>query len=131
MISRFITIHGWRVLFFFAVRNPDSLPIIRALRDAGAQTEITGRAQRLLESDRLNCGFTYSSREDKTAVTYIGPTTSAAQFLNTWSHELRHIADAVTEPGEREPPAYLTGDICEELKDIICAFSCDKCRKSL
>lgn len=119
------------MVFYFATGKPDDpQDIIESLRAAGAQSEIK-RAREIMESKAFNCGFTYSNKQNQAAVTYIGPTTSAAQFLNTWSHELRHIADVVTDSENGEPPAYLTGDICEKLKDIICAFLCDKCRKNL
>lgn len=131
MISRVLHTHGWTLALYFAIRDPDPERVRQTLLAAGARAGITKRATEIMESAEPNCGFTYTNPETQTAVTYIGPTTSAAQFLNTWSHELRHISDAVTTTDRGEPPAYLTGDICERLSDIICRFSCEKCRKNL
>lgn len=130
MISRVLHLRGWTLVFYFATQPPEPERVLQTLKAAGAQSEIN-RAAQILESAERNCGFTYTNPETQTAVTYIGPTTSAAQFLNTCSHELRHISDAVTAADHGEPPAYLTGDICERLSDIICRFSCEKCRKNL
>jgi len=90
------------------------------------------RAVSIIESGRYNRGFTFANPERMRALVVIGPTTSGKQFLNTFTHELRHLADAIARSLghdlNEEAPAYLTGDATMALAEAVCELGCkDRC----
>lgn len=80
----------------------------------------------------MDTGFTYSNPEFRESVVVIGSSSSGAEFLNSFVHELRHLTDDIAYtcgyPLRGEPAAYLAGDISMGLSDIVCVMSCEKCR---
>lgn len=86
-----------------------------------------------MESGRMNRGFTFANPDMRRAVVVVGPTTNGKQFLNTFTHELRHLADAIAKSIgydlDAEEPAYLTGDTTMALAETICELGCSGCRK--
>ena len=75
-----------------------------------------------------NCGFTYANPYRHRAVVLIGPTTNGPQFLNTFVHEVRHLADQIALshgiPLDAEGPAYVSGDTTQALSDVVCMLGC-------
>jgi hypothetical protein len=63
----------------------------------------------------------------------VGPTTSGKQFVNTFVHEVRHVADAIAKSIgyelDAEGPAYLSGDAAMALAEVLCELGCEHCRK--
>lgn len=58
----------------------------------------------------------------------IGLTSSKAQFLNSFEHEMRHLVDDISKAcgldGEGESVAYLTGDLNALLFEDLHSFIC-------
>ena len=81
---------------------------------------------------RKNEGFTYSNLSKKKSVVVIGESTNGGEFLNSFSHELRHLADDISSYygmiDRGEEVAYLTGELANSVSDIVCLLSCDCCR---
>lgn len=67
----------------------------------------------------------------KEALVVIGPTTSSAEFLDTLTHEIHHLAVVVANSLgidlESETPAYISGDSTRALADVVCRLGCDNC----
>lgn len=84
-----------------------------------------------MESGRYNRGFTFNNPDLKRSVVVVGPTTSGKQFQNSFTHELRHLADGIAKyigvDLDSETPAYITGDTAMELADVVCRMGCDEC----
>ena len=116
----------------FVVDKYDEEGILAYLFDHDASYDVMIRARKIMQRGRMNRGFTFANPELKTALVVIGPTTSGKQFVNTLSHEIRHLADAIAKSiGYRldgEGAAYLTGDTTMALIETICELGCDKCR---
>lgn len=130
MIHRVLRLRNWVVDFLFAVKEYDIEGVLSCLYDAGAPKNILNRAEDLMSECEYNCGFTYSNPRKKRSVVFIGPTTSGEEFLNTFVHELRHLADSIADSLgvelDSEPPAYLSGDTAMELADVVCRLGCKK-----
>ena len=128
MIRRVLRIGRWTVEFLFAVGGYDTDGVLSCLYDAGAPKGILAQAKDLMMSCRENCGFTYSNTLDRRAVVLVGPSSSGAEFLDTFVHEVRHLANSIAESlGQRldgELPSYLAGDTARELADIVCRLGC-------
>lgn len=146
MIRRVLVISRWVVDIIFAPNGYDIDGVLSCLYDCGASGFIMRRAEEIMdgcymkESSRselmyecgYNQGFTYANPHRLRAVVVIGPTTSGAEFLDTTTHEIHHLAVAIASnlgfDLQGEGPAYLTGDTVRELADIICRFGCEHCR---
>ena len=102
------------------------------MEELEAPPSILRRVERNMELDQMDTGFTYSNLFLRESVVVIGRSSSGAEFLNSFVHELRHLADDIAYvygyPLRGEEVAYLTGDIALALSDIVCAMSCDSCR---
>lgn len=129
MITRGLQIGRWKVEFFFAADSPDDEMVLDALYAIDADLDVMMRANRIMESGRLNRGFTYYNIDLRRAVVYIGPTSSGRQFQNTLVHEIRHLADGIAKSLgvslDAEQPAYASGDTMMALADVVCRLGCD------
>ena len=136
MVRRALIIGRWVVDFLFAVDRYDIDGIIACLYDAGAPGYIMKDAERLMRECEYDCGFTYSktyvNAEKHRAVVLIGPASSGAEFIDTFVHELHHLAVVIaSELGvdlEGEAPAYIAGDAARDLAEIVCELGCEHCR---
>lgn len=128
-----LKIGRWVVDFLFQPGGYDIEGVLGVLYDTGASKDIMEEAEDLMRSCKENCGFTFANRYSRRAVVLIGPTSSGAEFLDTFTHEVRHLADAIAKSIgyklDSEGPAYMTGDTVRELADIVCRLGCDKCRR--
>lgn len=119
-------------MFYFAVSGYWRTDILQRLEELDAPPSILKRVSRNMSLDRMDTGFTYSNPVIKKSLVVIGRSSSGAEFLNSFVHELRHLADDISfvygYPLRGEPAAYLTGEIALGLSDIVCELSCDKCR---
>jgi len=134
-----LIIGRWIVDFLFCVRRYDIEGVLATLYDAGAPEYILGEAEDLMRSCDYDCGFTYSKPQEyrfinakrHRAVVLIGPTSSSEEFLDTFVHEVHHLAVAIaSELGvdlEGESPAYIAGDTAREFADVICELGCPHC----
>lgn len=131
-IHRVLKIGRWVVDFIFATKRYDVDGILSCLYDAGAPRWVMEDAGELMSEEKYNTGFTYTNPEIHRAVVTIGPTTSGAEFTNTLTHEIHHLAVAIaSELGidlESETPAYLAGDSAMALAEVVCELGCEHCR---
>jgi len=128
MIHRVLDIGRWVVDFLFVTKRYDIDGVLACLVDAGAPESVLDQAEDLMLSCDYNCGFTYANKRRRRAVVLIGPTTSGSEFLDTFVHEVRHLADAIAlslgVPLNSEKPAYISGDTARELAEVICLLGC-------
>ncbi len=132
MIRRTLRIGRWLVYFVFVTDDYDRQAILSMLDAFGASEEVLARAEEIMDSEYLNNGFTFSNADIRRALVVIGPTSSGKEFQDTFSHEIRHLADAIANSigmdlGS-EGPAYMTGDTVRELAEVVCELGCERCR---
>lgn len=140
MIHRVLLIGNWMADFLFATERYDIEGVLSCLYDAGAPEWVLEDARDLMENCEYDCGFTYTGAQKfryinarkHRAVVLIGPTSSGAEFLDSFTHELYHLVVAIaSEKGvdlEGETPAYLAGDSARELAEVVCNLGCGRCR---
>ena len=130
-MKRTILIGRWVVDFLFAVDKYDEEGVLSCLYEIGAPEGVVARASRIMESGRYNRGFTFNNPSLLRSVVVVGPSTSGKQFVNTFTHELRHLADGIADhlgiELDSEWPAYLTGDAAMELAEVVGALGCENC----
>ncbi len=132
MIREVLRIGRWVAEFIFADDGYDEEAVLGCLYDIDAPVPVMRRANRIMESKAYNRGFTFCNPDLRRAVVVVGPTTSGRQFINTFSHEINHLSEQISEYyGLRDHPeasAYLTGDTTMALTEIICKLGCERCR---
>ena len=122
--------YDWHVYVYMAASKDDATEILRKLESIGIDGQQYMRAERHLQKAfRDNTGMTYSNLDTRTTVMVIGRSTSEAETVNTFSHELRHLSDDLAEacriPHHGEEIAYLTGDIACVLAGSLLRIVCD------
>ena len=131
MIQRNLEIGRWHVEFYFCPQGYDLESILDRMYDFGASASKLRRALNLMESGELNRGFTFANRIDRVALIVIGPTSGGAEFQDTLTHEILHlavnIADSLGIDLRGETPAYIVGDSIRDLADIVCNLGCTHC----
>lgn len=132
MIRRTLRIGRWLVYFFFVTDDYERDTILSFLYTFDAQDWMIQRADDIMTENKLNRGFTFSSPELRRAVVVIGPSSSGAEFLDSFTHEVRHLANAIAESIgyelDAEEPSYMTGDTVRELAEVVCELGCARCR---
>lgn len=127
--------YGWSVRVYYAVTTYWAERIIRDLVRIGCHGTELRRAYDNLTRGDLNTGITYSNTAAGETVMVISLTSTPAQFLNSWLHEMRHLsrhierACGISPYGEEA--AYLSGDIGQRMFPVAQKFICEHCRKRL
>lgn len=129
---------GWEVLMYFAVTTYYTDDIVRSLEGIYCPDDILSQAKEHLDKGRLDTGLTYSNKTLRKSVMVVGLTSSPAQFLNSFEHELRHLVDDIADtddmPLAGEAVAYLTGDLNFDcwpaIHDFICCTHNCRCHES-
>ena len=131
-----LKIGRWVVDFLFATERYDVDGVLACLKHAAAPRWVLDKAYGLMVSCERDCGFTYSRGGELTyanpdnfrAVVLIGPTSSGAEFIDTLTHEIHHLAVAIAKSLgvdlEGETPAYLAGDAMRAFADVVCRLGC-------
>lgn len=131
MQNKVLYIGRWVVEFLFAEDGFDKDAVSESLYEVGASDYAIRQAENLMALCDRNCGFTFANPETLQALVFIGPTSSGAEFVDTLTHELHHLAVAIAaELGidlESETPAYIAGDSARELASVICKMGCECC----
>ena len=132
MIHRALRVRDWTVDFLFVTGRNDREGVLACLLDLGATRPIVEATVELMGGG-LNRGFTFSNTERRVSLSWVGPQTSGAEWVNTTVHEIVHVAQAIASADGTEPLseefAYLVGDITQGVADILCHLACDRCRE--
>ncbi len=132
MVHRVLVIGEWVVDFLFAKLDYDDEGVLACLYELDADYEVMRSANRIMDSDKLNCGFTFTNSDKKRALVVIGPSSSGKEFCNTLMHEIHHlvvaIVDSLGHKLESKVPASIASDAALSLVETICEFGCSHCR---
>lgn len=135
VIEQFIYLYkwDWTCKVYYAIEGFDADYIVDDLKSLGCQGEKLIDFKDILYGKRYNEGFTYVSPRYKSAIMFIGPTTSADEFENTYTHERGHLAAFIGKCLNIDPYGeevqYLAGDISIKTFKVAKHFLCDCCRK--
>lgn len=131
MIRTEIEIKGWHVIVWMAVDNIYIERIIDDVKAIGGKN--LKRVRTSLDSlCKRNHGLTYTAYDFQSSVMVIGKTTSKAEFLNTLTHEICHLALHLSKYFNLNPYSeevcYMAGDIAFALYREASLMMCD-CHK--
>lgn len=123
---------GWLVRCFYDVDSNNADEILNLLWDMGCEIKTIERAERNLKSNKKDTGLCYSNFRNKESVFVISETSSAAEFVNSWHHELSHLESHISDVFHLnrlgETASYISGDIAKKMFPKIKHLMCDCCR---
>lgn len=115
--------YEWTAYVYYDTTPYDTEELLDKLYELGCSEKGILKTYEQLSSGILNNGFTYSNRPLKRSVMSLGRASSFAQFLNSFVHEVHHlathIAEAVGMSLVGEPICYLSGNIAQKMYPIL------------
>lgn len=125
--------YRWRVSAYFAVSCYWTGEILQELYRLGAKKEVLQSAYRNMTSCALDTGLCYSSGQRRESLVVIAKTSTAAEFFNSYIHEMQHLvghicAELGLDPSGEEV-AYMSGELARDFYPHIRHLLCECCRK--
>ena len=118
---------------YYAVTTYRTDDILKDFSEAGCKGIQLKRAYNSLKRNALDTGITYSNFGKRETVMVISLTSTPAEFLNSWTHEMqhlcRHVAQAFGINPYGEEAAYLAGDVAQKMFPVARKLLCEHCRK--
>lgn len=119
----YIPEYQWKVYVYYDTTPNDTEEVLRKLYDLECSEDgILNTRKQLLEGN-YNNGFTYSNRILRQSVVSLGRSSSFAQFLNSFVHELHHLSTHIAQsyniPLDGENVCYLSGGIAQKIYPIL------------
>lgn len=96
MIHRVLRLGEWVIDFLFAKLDYDDEGVLACLYEIDADKYVIRAASKIMDSEKMNCGFTFANPDLKRALVVVGPASSGKEFSNTLGHELYHLVNAIS-----------------------------------
>lgn len=135
MIRQKITLpdyDNWTIYAYYATTRYAVDEIMERLWEIGMDANNARQAFENLSSGNLNTGLCYSNYSMRKSVLVIALTSSPAEFINSWHHELEHLESHIGKVFHLDPTgediAYLSGELAMEMYPRIKHLICDCCR---
>lgn len=123
---------SWIVYVYYSVTKDNIEEILFRINKLHLPISYSKSAYSILSRNKFNSGFTYSNTKLKQSIVVITKTTSASEFVNSFIHEIGHLANhiALTYHLDRngEEIQYIAGDIGQEMFKRCHTLMCDCCR---
>lgn len=125
--------YDWDILIFYDVDNRNTYEVIYTLEDIGCEGEYLHRAIEAVESCCQNGGITFARMSTRQMVVVIGKASDPKEFLNTFVHELHHMAEFIAReaavPVIGEEVSYIAGDLSMLMHKEAGKLLCPHCNK--
>ena len=135
MIRQKITLSdydNWTIYAYYATTRYAVDEIMERLWEIGMDANNARQAFENLSMGNLNTGLCYSNYSMRKSVLVIALTSSPAEFINSWHHELEHLESHIGKVFNLDPTgediAYLSGELAMEMYPRIKHLICDCCR---
>lgn len=135
MIRQKITLpdyDNWTIYAYYATTRYAVDEIMERLWEIGMDANNARQAFENLSMGNLNTGLCYSNYSMRKSVLVIALTSSPAEFINSWHHELEHLESHIGKVFNLDPTgediAYLSGELAMEMYPRIKHLLCDCCR---
>lgn len=122
MMSGSVTLRrygGWKVVYYVAADRTDADEIMRALERVGCPAERLEKAERMLRGRSCDTGLTYSNKKRRFSCITISQTRNFSELINTFVHELDHVAKHITLAMSIDPfserASYLIGELARDI----------------
>lgn len=102
-----------------AADRTDADEIMRALERVGCPAERLEKAERMLRGRSCDTGLTYSNKKRRFSCITISQTRNFSELINTFVHELDHVAKHITLAMSIDPfserASYLIGELARDI----------------
>lgn len=109
----------WQITYFLLTDKYNTDEVLEALRKAGCGEKLMRQAEKLFNSKRKNIGLAYSRKSKRKSVLVVSKATSAAEFINSFAHEIdhleKHIARTLGFNPYSESASYLVGEMTRNI----------------
>lgn len=123
---------GWVIDCYYATTQYAVDEIMEQLWQLEVDAANARRAFDNLTSGEVDTGLCYSNFRKRSTVLVVALASSAAEFLNSLTHEAAHacvhIASAMGVDHRSEDFAYMVGELCREMYPRVKDLLCDCCR---
>ena len=126
---RLVDFNNWTVRYYIETDSDDAEFILRAISKICDNKKFLRRAEKLLNSNSLNTGLTYTNPELRITIVVVSKSTDIWEFFNSLAHEIdhveKHISRLIGFSPYSEDASYLVGEIIQEVfKDIVKNLIC-------
>ncbi len=127
--------YDWDIDIYYAVSCYYAEEIVNKMYELGCTEDDAARAWENMECGKLDNGITYSNVSEGRSVVVISLASSADEFMNSYSHELRHLTNHICDAHgidlRSEESCYLTGGIAKLMYKSAKSLMCECVRKKL
>lgn len=127
--------YGWYVKVYYIVSHFPEDDIVNDMYSLGCDEDTIYDTIESMNMESLDDGWIHSNSFAHRSLIVIGPSSSAAEFMDTWDHEKGHLAMHISISENIDPLGeeyqYLVGEIGRQMFKVAKNFLCDECRKSL
>lgn len=124
----------WTAYIYYVVTAFNMDEILDRLQSIGCKGEHLETASKNLSSGKCDTGLTYSNHLKRQTVIVIAKTSSPLQFIQSWTHEISHMADHIAQSFGIDPHGenirYLQDDIIAETYPEAKHFLCKCCYRA-
>ena len=125
----------WEIYAYYATTRYSVDEIMETLCKIGIDAKSAKKAFENLSRGELDTGLCYTNYRTRQSVLVIALTSSSAEFINSWHHELEHLEGHISTVFNLAPTgeevAYLSGELAMEMYPKIKHLLCDCCRKKI
>lgn len=125
--------YGWKVYCYFAKTCYYTDEIVQRLRTLGCKGDTLRIAQQNLSTCMLDTGLTYSNLENRESVMVVALTSSAEEYMNSFTHELAHLRRHIEKGCDIDPDSeeicYIAGEFARACYEPAHALFCPLCHK--
>lgn len=121
MIKHIFTIPGykWTVIAYYGVHEDDEQELIKILKTVKCPYYQLKEIVNNIEDGMEDNGFTYSNLHDKISVVAVGYGSTNEEFMNTLTHEARHVEQHISDMYKIDTHAeeryYLMGKLVQTM----------------
>ena len=119
----YIPKYAWTVHVYYDTTLKDAEEILNVLCDLGCSKNGILRTRNQFLGRSYNNGMTYSNKAIRESVVSLGRASSFPQFLNSFVHEVHHLATHIAETVNisliGEDICYLSGEIAQKMYPVL------------
>lgn len=123
--------YHWEVTVYYAVDTYYADEILDDLINIGCRGKDLAEAKENLWSGNIDSGLTFSNYDARQTIMVIGLARNKAQYTNSITHEIghlaKHIAEALNIDPNSEEVCYIQGDVAEAMYPVSHQLTCSHC----
>lgn len=129
-----LTRRFWKVYVYYDVDFSNIEEIITLMENLSMPESYIKGAYTMLKQNLTNTAATYSNISTKTSIIVFVKTRTAREFVNSFVHEILHLANHIARSYQlnvdEEEICYIAGDAAKQMFKYCHKLMCNRCRES-